>query len=127
MRDLAPCSHRGPEAAPGVFLCRSNRPRLPEPGLAPAAFCAACQFAGLPNATQAPAGLLSPQETEHLLPMAGCSHRGAEPIRIGTCDQCGMKGQPFQVYPCGLHGECSIRFYNRKVRACLTCPDCTVD
>lgn len=127
MRTLPYCQHRGREIIPGVFLCGSNRPQLPERGLAPAAFCETCPAAGLPSARCVQATALSPQATEHLLPMAGCSHRGPVPIRIGTCDQCGMKGQPFNVYPCGVHGECSIRFYSRKVRACLTCPDCTVD
>lgn len=124
---LPDCHHRGPEIVPGVFQCRSNRPVLPEPWLAPAGFCASCRFAGLPLATQCPGESKSPQATEHLLPMAGCVHRGPEPIRIGTCNQCGMKGQPFNVYPCSVHGECSIRFYDRKVKPCLTCAECSVD
>lgn len=51
-----------------------------------------------------------------------CVHRGAM-IEIGKCDVCSMKGQPFEILACAVHGRCSIGGRNRKVRSCLRCED----
>lgn len=53
-----------------------------------------------------------------------CEHRG-ELLRIGTCNLCSGRGQPFEVYDCDLHGECSLNRKHSKVRSCLACPDRT--
>jgi len=51
-----------------------------------------------------------------------CVHRG--PVReTRLCDLCGIKGQPFEVLGCALHGECSIGRKHSKVRSCVGCAD----
>lgn len=51
-----------------------------------------------------------------------CVHRGAK-IRDDLCNLCGIKGQPFEVLACALHGECSTHRKHSQVRPCITCPD----
>lgn len=51
-----------------------------------------------------------------------CPHRGAV-LRVGACDLCGVRGQPFEVLSCAVHGECSLRRKHSKVKTCLTCKD----
>ena len=51
-----------------------------------------------------------------------CQHRG-DKLRVGTCDLCGIRGQPFEVFACSLHGECSLRRKHSKVKACASCHD----
>jgi len=51
-----------------------------------------------------------------------CSHRGPL-LETRLCDLCGIKGQPFEVYACQLHGECSEQRKHSKVRSCIGCPD----
>lgn len=54
--------------------------------------------------------------------MVPCAHRG-EQTRVGSCDLCGNKGQPFAVFVCDLHGECSLGRSHSRLRPCLTCRD----
>jgi hypothetical protein len=54
-----------------------------------------------------------------------CSHRG-NVTRDALCDVCGgvlAKGQPFDVFACAKHGECSLQRMRRDVRPCITCQD----
>ena len=51
-----------------------------------------------------------------------CRYRG-QLVRIGTCDQCAERGQPFEVLACSVHGECSLSRKNRKVKSCLSCDE----
>lgn len=52
-----------------------------------------------------------------------CTHRQSSVARIGTCDLCSLKGQPFDVYACDLHGECSLSRKHSKMRSCVNCND----
>lgn len=49
-----------------------------------------------------------------------CVHRG-EKIRDGSCNLCGIRGQPFEVLSCSIYGECSIGKRHSNVRACIGC------
>lgn len=51
-----------------------------------------------------------------------CVHRGPF-LEIGACDQCGEKGQPFEVFACTVHGRCSFRRKHRKVKSCAACEE----
>lgn len=51
-----------------------------------------------------------------------CIHRG-DKIRDDTCDLCGVKGRPFEVFGCNLHGECSLHRVHSKVSGCAACED----
>lgn len=53
-----------------------------------------------------------------------CAHRG-ERLRIGECDLCGIKGQPFDVMSCAVHGECSHTRKHSKVKSCIACDERT--
>jgi hypothetical protein len=51
-----------------------------------------------------------------------CIHR--QPlIEIGECDLCSLKGQPFEIFSCSVHGECSLIKRHSKVKSCLGCDD----
>lgn len=52
-----------------------------------------------------------------------CSHRSTEVARIGICDLCSLKGKPFDVFACEIHGECSIGRKHSEVRSCVKCSD----
>lgn len=54
--------------------------------------------------------------------VTACRHRG-EQLRTDRCDLCGLRGQPFDVFACGLHGECSLTRRHSKIRSCAACPD----
>jgi hypothetical protein len=51
-----------------------------------------------------------------------CPHRGGK-IRQQVADLCGLRGQPFPVYGCQLHGECTDRLICQRqtVRTCFIC------
>jgi ribosomal protein L32 len=54
-----------------------------------------------------------------------CAHQG-DKIADGVCNVCGMKGQPFDVYACALHGQCMTRrFRNDRpdLKVCANCDD----
>lgn len=51
-----------------------------------------------------------------------CQFRG-QLLKIGSCDLCGIKGQPFEIIACEQHGECSLTRRHSKVRSCLACED----
>lgn len=53
---------------------------------------------------------------------ATCAHLGLM-LREDTCDLCSMKGQPFEVLACTVHGECSLTRKHSKVRSCAACED----
>lgn len=53
----------------------------------------------------------------------GCPHRGADPVRLVECKTCGGRVQ-LKVYPCEVHGECTIGQRDRGVAGCCKgCPD----
>lgn len=49
-----------------------------------------------------------------------CVHRGAL-LRVAKCDLCGAKDQPFDVFACAVHSECSIGRRKRSVKSCVAC------
>jgi ADP-heptose:LPS heptosyltransferase len=49
-----------------------------------------------------------------------CRHRG-ELLEVRTCDLCGSKGQPLEIYHCTQVGECSIGRRHSQVTACIAC------
>lgn len=51
-----------------------------------------------------------------------CIHRG-QLLETGSCDLCGIRGQPFEILSCAVHGTCSLYRRHSKVVACLTCGD----
>ena len=51
-----------------------------------------------------------------------CVHRGPW-LETMKCDLCGMKGQPFDVFACAVHGRCSLRRRHSKVKSCLACAE----
>jgi len=54
-----------------------------------------------------------------------CAHRG-EVIERGVCNVCGMKGQPFEIHACDLHGRCMEKRYRNDrpgIKVCLQCED----
>lgn len=44
-------------------------------------------------------------------------------IETGTCNLCGIKGQPFQIFGCTIHGKCSIHRKNTLVKSCKSCEE----
>jgi hypothetical protein len=69
--------------------------------------------------TLPPAARLVAEPTAEHFP---CVFRG-KPVRTGTCDLCGLKGQAFEVLVCNKFGECSIARKHSKVRSCVACTD----
>jgi hypothetical protein len=54
-----------------------------------------------------------------------CVHRGPT-IADDTCNVCGFRGQPFEVYACALHGRCMVKRYRNDrpdLAVCLNCDD----
>lgn len=51
-----------------------------------------------------------------------CKHLGPE-IETRLCNMCGMKGQPYQVRECKVHGVCSERTRDNQVQACVACEE----
>jgi hypothetical protein len=57
--------------------------------------------------------------------MSPCVHRG-DIIETGVCNVCGMKGQPFEIHACELHGRCMQRRYRNDrpaIKVCMQCED----
>jgi hypothetical protein len=116
------CQHRGDTVEPGVCVCRSNHMRHKRHtaegvGLVTLDFCAARCWC--PNKPQ----LILPERKVPQTSNLTCPHRTAEPIRSGTCNLCGLKGQPFEIFGCDLHGECSLRKRHSGVKGCAACAD----
>jgi hypothetical protein len=58
-------------------------------------------------------------------PTNRCIHRG-DVIETGVCNVCGMKGQPFEIRACELHGRCMERRYRNDrpgIQVCMQCKD----
>ncbi len=54
-----------------------------------------------------------------------CVHRGTV-LEKATCNACGMKAQPFEVFACELHGKCMVRRYRNDrpdLTVCFNCGD----
>jgi hypothetical protein len=54
-----------------------------------------------------------------------CIHRGAV-LEADVCNVCGMKGQPFDVFACELHGKCMVRRFRNdrpELAVCMNCDD----
>lgn len=105
------CYHRGAETKSGRFPCASDR--IVHSGTVTAATCAKCPYADKPNRGAAP------QASKPVFSL-DCRHRG-DVLRIGSCDLCGSRGQPFEILACGLHGECSLESKHSKMRSCRLC------
>lgn len=79
-------------------------------------------FRNCPSSREPPATSHQQLATKPPPPATDCLHRG-ELLATRTCDLCSIKGQPFEVYQCALHGECSLGKKHSLVRSCLVCPD----
>lgn len=53
---------------------------------------------------------------------AECANRG-ELIEVRLCDLCGVRGLPFEVFACQIHGECSKFRKHSQVKSCAACQD----
>lgn len=51
-----------------------------------------------------------------------CIHRG-EVVELGACNVCGLRGQPFEIFACSVHGRCSIGYRHTAVKSCFRCDD----
>jgi len=136
------CKHRGARQL-NLIECRSPCCDFAMVGFAPVGLCEICPVADLdaiPEGIAPPNELWfhlnspdrprvpqeTPQESEKRLRIASCLNRGKNPVRVGTCNLCGLRGQPFDIYPCSIHGECSIRYYDRKIHPCIGCEDAQI-
>jgi hypothetical protein len=114
-----PCSRRGEMVRAGFYACTSNRIAHPEPGIVPLATCGICPYRNLPDREGVPEFIPDLRLT------TPCEHRGAV-LEVGVCNACGMKGQPFDVFACDLHGQCMVRRYRNDrpdLKVCFNCDD----
>jgi hypothetical protein len=125
---LPPCNVRGRTLSRGRLVChQSGRPEV-----IAAATCHLCPVVSLENAAKAhrlrldmQSALAASQAIDVATrpqPVLDCPHRGPV-IRQQEADLCGLRGQQFDVFHCGLHGECALgRFCQRQtVRSCAAC------
>jgi hypothetical protein len=64
-------------------------------------------------------------EKPYVGPLVGCQHRGPL-IEVGSCNVCGMHGQPFQIYRCEVHAKCMVNRYRNDrpdLKVCVNCDD----
>jgi len=55
-----------------------------------------------------------------------CAHRWTIVEHNKACQVCGQKNEQFDVYACGIHGQCSLSRRAKageKLQACTSCPD----
>lgn len=54
-----------------------------------------------------------------------CKHRGDSATRLDVSNLCGAKGDQVKIFPCAIHGECSLYRYctHQKVKTCISCTD----
>jgi hypothetical protein len=74
----------------------------------------------------APAGASTSPWTPLMTP---CVHRG-DVVERDVCNVCGMKGQPFEIHTCELHGRCMQRRYRNDrpgITVCMQCEDYQAD
>jgi hypothetical protein len=112
------CNRRGAEVRPGFFRCDSNRLTHPEPGIVAIVTCGICPYRDLADREEV-GGSFTPDPRF----TSACVHRG-DVVEHGVCNACGMKGQPFDVFACELHGKCMVRRYRNdrpELTVCLTC------
>jgi hypothetical protein len=123
-----------------VVECKSTHFR--HPGFVGALTCTGCPWADLPNdAAHVPRLVTRPLErsTERMAEPADptardpypaidlCRHLGPS-IERGTCNVCGLKGQPFDIHACAVHGRCTVRRYRTDrpdLKVCVRCGDYT--
>ena len=118
-----PCNRRGREVRPGFFECPSNRLLHPEPGIVAIATCGICPYRDLPDREAAPGPVTMDEMRARFT--TPCVHRGTV-LERGTCNSCGQRGQPFDVFACALHGKCMVRrFRNDRpdLKVCANCDD----
>lgn len=121
---LPACSHRGKPVGDDSVRCQSNRLRHALGGIAPIETCVMCPYINRPNLTNEELQRFRPAAVEPV--DLACPHRSLKPIREGRCDQCGYeKGQPFEIFACDLHGECSLHKRHSAVKGCAACEDRT--
>jgi hypothetical protein len=116
---IEPCNRRGEETWPGFFRCDSNRIMHPEPGVVAIGTCGICPYRNLPDRE----GVEQPKPDPRFT--TPCAHRG-EIIERAVCNVCGMKGQPFDVFACELHGKCMVRRFRNdrlELKVCVLCDD----
>jgi hypothetical protein len=116
---IEPCNRRGEQTWPGFFRCHSNRLVHPDPGIVAIATCGICPYRNMPDRETAAAPQPDPRFT------TPCVQRGVV-MEKATCNACGMKGQPFDVFACELHGKCMVRRYRNdrpELTVCFNCDD----
>jgi hypothetical protein len=114
-----PCNRRGREVRPGFFECPSNRLVHPEPGIVAIKTCGICPYRDMPDRDAAEPSKPDPRFT------TPCVHRGAV-LERSVCNACGMKGQPFEVFACALHGACMAKRYRNDrpdLKVCTLCEE----
>lgn len=72
-----------------------------------------------------PESLSANNSANNLFARAPCTHLGLA-TETHLCDLCSLKGQPFQVYACAIHGECSLTRKHSQVKSCAACADFAV-
>lgn len=116
-----PCTRRGEMVRPGFFRCSSNRIMHPEPGVAPLATCVICPYRNMPDWDDAAPAAFQPDPRY----TQACANRGVV-IEQGTCNACGIAGQPFDVFACELHEKCMVRRFRNdrpELKVCVNCDD----
>jgi hypothetical protein len=91
----------------------------PEPGIVAIATCGICPYRNMPDREGDPEQRPDPRFT------TPCAHRG-EVLERSTCTACGMRGQPFDVFACELHGKCMVRRFRNdrpELKVCVNCDD----
>jgi hypothetical protein len=93
------------------LACGTERPHAGDPAL----YRRPCA-AGSHEAEQAVAAVLQD---------VPCRHRG-EVVERATCNVCGSRGQPLEIFSCAVHGRCMLRRLRNDrpdLTVCWNCDD----
>jgi hypothetical protein len=94
--------------------------------------CGAAVASQAPLDRQAPFALADgsfPDWGDNYPPVDFCTHLGPV-LRTDVCDLCSVRGLPFDVHACDVHGECILQPALRrpgKLRTCTQCRDYVAD
>jgi hypothetical protein len=89
----------------------------------PLSTCGICPYRNLPDSDGVGKVVVDPRFT------APCAHRG-DVLERAVCNACGMKGQPFDVFACAIHGRCMVRRYRNdraEIAVCVNCDEFVAD
>jgi hypothetical protein len=84
--------------------------------------CPAGNNAAAPSQAAPPADSIAAAAILQGIP---CRHRG-EVVERGTCNVCGSRGQPLEVFACAVHGRCMLRRLRNDrpdLTVCWSCHD----